>query len=93
MLDLAVTAALLTAGYALGRIRPWDRLDTWVRRRLTFGGTWTRTRRGRLFILTAHALVYPAATVHAWRHRHDPPPGRSAPLTFRTADTEDTDHA
>ncbi|WP_030798899.1 hypothetical protein [Streptomyces sp. NRRL S-337] len=84
-------AAALAAGYALGRLRPWDRLDTWVWRRLTFGGRWTRTRRGQLAVLAMHAVVRPAATVHAWRHRHDPRPGRAPALVIRTVNAENHD--
>ncbi|WP_050503073.1 hypothetical protein [Streptomyces monomycini] len=89
MLDLLIAAAILAAGYALGRLRPWDRLDTWLWRRFTFGGAWVRTPRGRAVTLAVHALVRPAATVHAWRHRHDPPPERAAPVRFRTTDPSD----
>ncbi|MEU7597316.1 hypothetical protein AB0B79_30430 [Streptomyces sp. NPDC039022] len=89
MPELLAAAALLAAGYALGRVRPWDRLDAWVWRRFVLGGPWTHTRRGQLVTLAAHALVRPAATVRAWRHRHDPPPGRAAPVCFRTPDVSD----
>ncbi|MFI9079155.1 hypothetical protein ACIGW8_22245 [Streptomyces sioyaensis] len=91
MPELILAAAALATGYTLGRLRPWDRLDTWVWRRLTFGGRWTRTRRGQVIVLAAHALVRPAATVHAWRHRHDPPPGRAPAPIVHPIDPEETD--
>lgn len=77
---IVVGFTALGLGYVGGRTRPWDRLDTWVWRRLFLGGAWTRTRRGQLVTFAAHGLVRPGATWHAWRHRHDPPPARSAPV-------------
>ncbi|MFJ5802702.1 hypothetical protein [Streptomyces decoyicus] len=89
---IALITAALAVGYVLGRLRPWDRLDTWLWRRLTFGGRWTRTRRGQLTVLAVDALVRPAATVRLWRHREDPEPTRSAAV--QVADiTEETDCA
>jgi hypothetical protein len=80
----AVIVAALTAGYALGRVRPLDLLDTWVWRQFTFGGPWlTGSRPRQVVLLAAHTLVRPAATWHAWRHRHDPPPRRSPAPTIR----------
>ncbi|MDT0377297.1 hypothetical protein RM572_00715 [Streptomyces sp. DSM 42041] len=76
----AVLAALAT-GYLLGRLRPLDRLDTWVWRQLTFRKKWTRARPRQAVLLAVHALVRPAATVHIWRHRHDPPTPRSPAIT------------
>lgn len=84
----AAIAAALAVGYLLGRIRPLDRLDTWVWRQFTFGGPWFASRPRQVVLLAAHALVRPTATWHAWRHRHDPPPRRSPAPTIRrnTAD-------
>jgi hypothetical protein len=82
LLWLALGAA---AGYLLGRIRPWDRLDTWAWRRLTFGGPWTHSKLQVVLTFWVHALVRPAATWHAWRHRNDPPP-KSPPVTFQHPD-------
>ncbi|WP_407553104.1 hypothetical protein QOM21_23985 [Streptomyces sp. Pv4-95] len=87
----ALIAAALVVGYVLGRLRPWDRLDTWLWRRLAFGGRWTRTRRGHLTVLVVHALVRPAATVYLWRHRNDPAPARSAAVHVADITTEETD--
>ncbi|WP_019548444.1 hypothetical protein [Streptomyces sulphureus] len=84
-----IAALLLVGALAVGRLRPYDRLDTWVWRRLTFGGKWTRTRRGQLLVLVAHAIARPAATARIWRHRHDPPPRRSAPLRVPTVEPSD----
>jgi hypothetical protein len=68
--------AALAAGYLLGRLRPFDRLDTWVWHQFTFGSTWFDTKPRQAVLLAVHALVRPAATLDIWRHRHDPPPGR-----------------
>lgn len=85
-------AAALAAGYLLGRWRPLDQLDTWVWRRLTFGGPWTRSKPQQALTLAAHAVVRPATTVRIWRHRHDPPPGRSPAVQIRrTGDREPTE--
>ncbi|TJZ55591.1 hypothetical protein FCH28_09630 [Streptomyces piniterrae] len=85
----ALIAASFTVGYFLGRLRPWDRLDTWLWRRLTFGGRWTCTRRGQLGVLAVHALLRPAATVHAWRHRNDPTTPRSSAVRVVDITTEE----
>ena len=85
MNPLTTTAAalgLLAAGYTLGRIRPWDRLDTYVWRQFTFGGTWTRSKPRQAAIAVLHALVRPLVTVsilrQMWRDRGQPPkPARS----------------
>lgn len=82
---LAAIAAALATGYTLGRLRPLDRLDTWVWRQMAFVGPWmTGTKARQLVLFTAHGIVRPAATWHAWRHRNDPPPPRSPAVTFRT---------
>jgi hypothetical protein len=81
---LALTlAAGALLGYLAGRVRPLDRLDTWVWRRLAFGGAWINSRPQQVLTLTVHALVRPCTTVRIWRHRKAPPPDRSAPLRFR----------
>lgn len=89
MIAATLLVGALAVGYALGRLRPYDRLDTWVWRRLTFGGKWTRTRRGQLLVLVAHAIARPAATARIWRHRHHPPPRRSAPVRVATVESSD----
>ncbi|MGK5733199.1 hypothetical protein [Streptomyces sp. URMC 124] len=83
MLELLIAAASLMAGYALGRLRPLDRLDTWVWRRLAFGGPWVHSRPQQLLTFAALALVRPGDAVHAWRHRHDPPEPPPAPVVVR----------
>jgi hypothetical protein len=82
-----VTTTLLLAalafGYAIGRLRPWDRLDTWVWRRVTFGGTWTRSKPQQILTIAAHIVVRPLVSLDIWRHRHDPPPRKSPPVRVR----------
>ncbi|HEY5835038.1 hypothetical protein [Streptomyces sp.] len=81
---IAITVAALAAGYVLGRVRPWDRLDTWVWRQFTFGGPWVRSKPRQVVLLAAHALARPATTWDIWRRRNDPkPPQRSPATTFR----------
>ncbi|MFB7461258.1 hypothetical protein [Streptomyces sp. NPDC056188] len=82
MIWLAITAAA-AAGYLIGRLRPYDRLATWVNWELRFHlDRWTsKPRQVALFSLLL--LTDPVRTVHAWRHRHDPPPPKSPLLKFR----------
>lgn len=77
-------AVLLAAGYALGRIKPAARASSWAH--WLFVGTDRPTRRhvrwwlaqvvflGEIVVLLS---TRPRQTVHAWRHRNDPPPPRS----------------
>ncbi|MFI5525015.1 hypothetical protein [Streptomyces platensis] len=82
MVELLAATALLAAGYALGRLRPHDRLAEWTNWQLGFHlDRWTsRPRQAALFALLL--LTDPINTVRAWRHRNDPP-GRGPALTFR----------
>ncbi|WP_328903245.1 hypothetical protein OHR86_27990 [Streptomyces sp. NBC_00441] len=83
MTALAVLAAL-TAGYGLGRWRPWYRLGDWANWQVRFHLTrWnSRPREAALFALLL--ATAPAHTVRAWRHRNDPPPSRSPAVRIRT---------
>lgn len=83
-LTAAVLGALagIAVGYTLGRLRPWHRLDTYVWRQFTFGGTLTRSKPRQAVLSLLHALVRPAATAgilrQMWRERNQPPkPTRS----------------
>lgn len=77
MTALATALALLAAGYALGRYRPYDRLADWTNWQLRFHlDRWTsRPRQVALFALLL--LTDTRSAVHAWRHRKDPDPPRS----------------
>jgi hypothetical protein len=73
----AALAAVLAAGYGLGRWRPWYRLGDWVDWQLRFRlNRWSsRPRQAALLVLLL--ATDPAFAVRSWRHRHDPPPPRS----------------
>ncbi|MGX9921768.1 hypothetical protein ACWIG4_18160 [Streptomyces sp. NPDC002248] len=83
---LLLAALVLAAGYGLGRWRPAHRLDDWAvwqrfgpltgwRRR----AVWVVSSVGNLTWIAAH----PRRSVHAWRHRNDPPPPRAPAPTIR----------
>ena len=85
MTPLTIAAAalgMLAAGYALGRIQPYDRLATWVNWELRFHlDRWTsKPRQAALFTLLLLTDPYP--TIHAWRHRKDPPKPKAPPMKF-----------
>ncbi|QGZ53327.1 hypothetical protein GPZ77_34420 (plasmid) [Streptomyces sp. QHH-9511] len=82
--------AALAAGYVLGRIRPWDRLDTWVWRRFTFMGDWTKSKPQLVITIAAHILVRPRVSYDIWRRRNEPPkPVRAPALRFRDTKPEE----
>ncbi|MFI0929607.1 hypothetical protein ACH4TP_37650 [Streptomyces sp. NPDC021012] len=91
MLTTAIAVTSLAAGYVLGRVRPWDLLDTWVWRRFTFMGAWTESKPQAVLTIAAHVLVRPRVSYDIWRRRNDPrPPERAPALRFRsTTDTEE----
>lgn len=73
----ASALALLAVGYAIGRLRPYQRLGDWADWQLRFHlDRWTsRPRQAVLFGLLL--VTDPVRTIDAWRHRKDPPPRRS----------------
>lgn len=80
----AAAAGLLAAGYILGRLKPCARASSWAH--WLFFGTRRPTRRQTLWWLAQAVFLCeiivllatrPRATVHAWKHRNDPPPPRS----------------
>jgi hypothetical protein len=89
MTTALIAVGALALGYVLGRVRPFDQLDTWVWRRMTFGGPWVHSRTQRILTFAAHGLVRPRATVYAWRHRNDPPPTVDPPIRVRRLTPED----
>ncbi|MFF8840480.1 hypothetical protein [Streptomyces sp. NPDC015130] len=91
MLTAVIAATALAAGYLLGRVRPWDRLDTWVWRRFTFMGTWTQSKPQTVLTIAAHILARPRLSYDIWRRRNDPrPPERAPSIRFRSpTDTEE----
>ena len=81
---LAVAAAFTLFGYTIGRVRPYAKLADWTNWQLRFHiDHWvTRPRQAALFTLLL--LTDTRNTLHAWRHRKDPPKPRSPAMTFRT---------
>lgn len=95
-LAVAIAAPAFAAGYAARIVRPLDRIDTWAwdqdrrRARELRDGTAGRRRPGWWAAQTVFAVeivaalvVRPRDTVHAWRHRKDPPPPRSPAVQIR----------
>ncbi|MFD7980240.1 hypothetical protein [Streptomyces sp. NPDC059071] len=89
MLTAALYAAVLAAGYVLGRVRPWGRLDTWVWRRFAFMGSWTQSKPQICLTIAAHVLVRPRRSYKIWRRRNDPPEPRSPAPQFSSIDPEE----
>ncbi|MEW2393150.1 hypothetical protein AB0933_32795 [Streptomyces venezuelae] len=82
MTPFVIGLALLAAGYALGRFRPYARLADWANWQVRFHlGRWSsRPRQAVLFTLLL--ISDPTHTVDAWRHRRDPRPSRSPAVQF-----------
>jgi hypothetical protein len=70
---LAAAAALLAAGYALGRLRPWARLAAWADWQMYAGRWWHATRLRQEVLTVLFAVTWPRIAWSAWRHRNDPP--------------------
>jgi len=97
-LEMAAAAALLTAGYAVGRYRParrasdwanWQRYDRSVRRHSArWWVRWTVLSAENIGWLIAH----PIQGWHAWKHRNDPPPPRSPAPKIRHIGPQIPDH-
>ncbi|TXS21338.1 hypothetical protein EAO70_07930 [Streptomyces sp. adm13(2018)] len=62
---VVIAAAALTAGYLLGRLRPWQRLGDWAADQVRYAGTWVRGGAGRqAVVVLAHAVTAPRTS---WR--------------------------
>lgn len=90
---LAAVALALTAGYLLGRARLGHRASDWAHwlmygRRLTRRDwQWWVAQPVFAVEIAAVLIAHPRRTIHAWRHRNDPPPPRSpAPQIRRIGD-------
>lgn len=86
MILTLVIASALAAGYLLGRLRPVRRAFDWA--------NWSSYGRPQAravvwLLLSAEnigiILTHPRECWHAWKHRHDPPPGRSPAPKFDSA--------
>ncbi|MFD1308996.1 hypothetical protein [Streptomyces kaempferi] len=83
-------AAILAAGYALGRARLGHRASDWANWQrygsrptgLRYAAMWTVLSAENIGWLIAH----PVQGVHAWKHRNDPPPPRSPAPKIRRID-------
>ncbi|MFG2093953.1 hypothetical protein [Streptomyces sp. NPDC048612] len=66
MTGIVVTAAAaLTAGYLLGRLRPWRRAGDWAADQVRFTGTWVRGGAGRqAVVVLVHVVTAPRTS---WR--------------------------
>ena len=89
MITLTALLAAFAAGYLARHIRPLHRLDNWAwdqdyNRRRDLRDNPTQRRRPGWYAaqavftveLLAALVLHPRRTVHAWRHRNDPPPAR-----------------
>lgn len=82
MLWLVIVAAL-AVGYALGRVRPAARASSWAHWLMYDRSVTRRHPRWWLAqgVFLAEIVVLlttqPRQTIHAWKHRNDPPPPRS----------------
>lgn len=95
MPDLLALAAVLAAGYGLGRWRPARRASDWASW-LPYSRPPVTRRHIRWWLaqpvyaaqIVLMLLLEPRATIHNWRHRHDPPPPRSPAIRFRPTTKE-----
>ncbi|MCX4657406.1 hypothetical protein OG249_36720 [Streptomyces microflavus] len=68
-----IVAAALTAGYLLGRLRPWQALGNWAADQIRSTGPWARGGRGRqACVVLAHAVTAPRTS---WRILRTPAAG------------------
>lgn len=94
VLLLTVAAALLAAGYLLGRARPWAHLATWVDWQVHAGHWWLATRLRQTVIAVLFAVTWPRTAWTAWCRRGGPaaPPLRFDSLFLTSPDKDkDTD--
>lgn len=74
-------AAALTAGYLLGRLRPWQRLGAWAADQIRFTGSWARGGNGRRAVVVLAATVTTPRT--SWRILRTPATETRAPAPVR----------
>lgn len=98
---LGLLASGFALGYTARCVRPLHRIDNWAwdqdyQRRRDLRDNPTRRRQlgwwaaqvvFAVEMLTA-LVVYPRRTVHAWRHRHDPPPPRGPAMKVRAVNRD-----
>ncbi len=83
-MTIALIANALILGYTLGRWRPAHRASDWAHwlmyrtpRVTRRDWHWWAAQSVYACEIAVMLATRPRATVHAWRHRHDPPPPRS----------------
>ena len=89
------TITALTAGYAIGRIKPLHRALDWANWQ-RYGRRPTGLRYAAVFTLLSvenltWLIIHPVQGWHAWKHRNDPPPPLSPALTFNRIRTHTVD--
>lgn len=85
-----LAAALLAAGYTLGRTRLGTRTFNWASdtidrpdiTRLTI--RWWLCQVVFAVVIAGRLIAEPRKTTHAWRHRNDPPPPLGTAIVFDT---------
>ncbi|WP_236243583.1 hypothetical protein [Streptomyces sp. CC228A] len=81
---VVTAAAALTAGYLLGRLRPWQRLGDWAADQVRFTGAWVRGGAGRQgVVVLVHAVTAPRTS---WRIMRAPATETRAPVPVRDPD-------
>ena len=94
MPELLLAAAVLAAGYALGRARLGTRAFDWASDTIVRPDVTRRTVRWWVcqavfaVVIARMFIVAPRRTAHQWRHRHDPPPARGPALFVHTVNSD-----
>ena len=84
MLHLFIVLAWIFLGYALGRVRPWERLSEWTWGRMTFGSPWNDSWPKQALVMAALVLTEPRRVYDALRHPDpDDDPDDNAPARRR----------
>lgn len=105
MIALLLVAVGFALGYAARHVRPLALIDDWaweqvyVRTRDLRDNPARRRRPGWWLAQVVFAVellgalvVRPRRTVHAWRHRHDPPPPRGPAVRITATAHTTPDH-
>ncbi|WP_328743540.1 hypothetical protein OG436_39105 (plasmid) [Streptomyces caniferus] len=81
---VTATVVALTAGYLLGRLRPWRRLGDWAADQVCFTGAWVRGGAGRqAVVVLAHVVTAPRTS---WRIMRAPATETRAPAPVHDPD-------
>ncbi|WP_329156430.1 hypothetical protein OIU91_43130 (plasmid) [Streptomyces sp. NBC_01456] len=81
---VVTAAAVLAAGYLLGRLRPWRRAGDWAAGQVRFTGTWVRGGSVRqAVVVLVHVVTAPRAS---WRIMRAPAADTPVPVPVRDPD-------